>query len=647
MTRSVLASGVLPGLLVSALVLSPGCAKKPADAPTETDKKAEQQKAPEARPGDGALCTDEGIHIKVVPTRRDLVPSGSPGGAPSGTALSYFRPYFVHAVRPDLKHPTHYQVADSPDPKSVRGWVTCADVFRWDTRIGMRGVGPVTVFPSYEGVVEVLKTGFTKEKAIARTYGPAEGWLCFPTAESRKVQVNGVNYEVVHIYFLAAALGGAAPKPPGPAPYTPEEKKQIYENVVTLDLAFLCDGTASTTPFQTIIRAALNGIATQASGLGDRAKVAYGLTVYTDHVKSIMFRNPDGTQHPTRVVSLAQGLQKFKDEVSRHHPATDSSEDYAEAGYDGLLDCMNQKWSGSALSERVVVWISDNSLHEPGHPKNPRNISAEQVIALAKKNKVRVYALAIRGADDADQAIHMRQCKQIAEGTGGEFIELRDHKDVNAIAGKILNVYRARTNEVGRRGAVVEGLGQNRPVAEIKAELKMNDAQWSQVMEYLVENRVDPTRFTASAPGVASGWAVIAVNGRPVLRPEVFISRRELGFLNSELNKLVMVLDDAKDRENLVKLSFDARIGYRSFFEKEHGERMSVWYAKQRLPVSGGVLNYTQEELLYMPEKKRQELKDKIRGEVIPRLSAFNSNNRSFVYFDKEEFAWLEESLLP
>lgn len=74
----------------------------------------------------------------------------------------------------------------------------------------------------------------------------------------------------------------------------------------------------------------------------------------------------------------------------------------------------------TASTTRVVVLIGDNSAHEPGHPKNPRNISAEQLIRTARGLGVRLFGLCVQGGGDADERRrHEQQWRTLAEGTNG------------------------------------------------------------------------------------------------------------------------------------------------------------------------------------------------------------------------------------
>ena len=114
-------------------------------------------------------------------------------------------------------------------------------------------------------------------------------------------------------------------------------------------------------------------------------------------------------------------IERFRSNVKNVHAGSVSSEDCSEAVKDGLKAGLEEiKWRGQRglVSLRIMVLIGDNSGHEPGHTKNPKNISEDSLVKTATRKgmHVNIFSLFCKGPGTADERNrHAAQFKSIAE----------------------------------------------------------------------------------------------------------------------------------------------------------------------------------------------------------------------------------------
>src|SRR5262245_20123684 len=123
------------------------------------------------------------------------------------------------------------------------------------------------------------------------------------------------------------------------------------------------------------------------------------------------------------------------------------------------------------LTERVVILIGDNSGHEPGHPKNPKNISAAQLIDHAKRERVRIFGLCIHGnGGEAEQKVHAEQWHTLAQGTGGASYPL---SEAGKMVERIQEIMKDRAAVIDARRTYVSDRARGKTDAQIPLDERL------------------------------------------------------------------------------------------------------------------------------------------------------------------------------
>ena len=348
---------------------------------------------------------------------------------------------------------------------------------------------PLLVYESYTACEELIKTGATSAKPIARSSAAGRrAWMPWPIAETRTFTFNGKSHEILRLQFLGINKGNFEPAAPSPgeaqAVYSEGEVADIKGNVRRLDLVFVIDTTLSMTPAIASTIAAVELICQQLHDLPFQPDLNFGLVEYRDFVNAIMFKK-GGKLSPVKVYPLQGDLNAFLATIRQLKATTDSSEDWPEAVFDGVRAALQQTaWRGDRLSARAIILIGDNSGHEPGHPKNPDNISAEDLVNLARdrQTNVKLFSLCIEGdGGEEEQALHKAQFTKLAEGTGGKCYSFREAVKV---VDKIRAILESETATVHKRSIVVDALASGKTPEEIVAERQASATEVTEVMEF-------------------------------------------------------------------------------------------------------------------------------------------------------------------
>ena len=383
----------------------------------------------------------------------------------SGAQPKFFMPHFVFDVVPTHGEVEFFQIGPTPQKSSV-----LVGSLPRTPRHGTRGsetrclrsetarVPPLLVYESYTACEELIKTGATSAKPIARSSAAGRrAWMPWPIAETRTFTFNGKSHEILRLQFLGINKGNFEPAAPSPgeaqAVYSEGEVADIKGNVRRLDLVFVIDTTLSMTPAIASTIAAVELICQQLHDLPFQPDLNFGLVEYRDFVNAIMFKK-GGKLSPVKVYPLQGDLNAFLATIRQLKATTDSSEDWPEAVFDGVRAALQQTaWRGDRLSARAIILIGDNSGHEPGHPKNPDNIGAEDLVNLARdrQTNVKLFSLCIEGdGGEEEQALHKAQFTKLAEGTGGKCYSFREAVKV---VNKIRAILESETATVHKRSS--------------------------------------------------------------------------------------------------------------------------------------------------------------------------------------------------
>ncbi|MCB9897402.1 MAG: VWA domain-containing protein [Planctomycetes bacterium] len=615
-----------------------------------------------------------GIRAKVLVTERGVrCQDGVPAGGLAGAPLKHFLPYYVFDVWPREGEPEFYEVGSTPRRQSVKGWVPAVSVARWDTRVGVRyarrpdgRAPPLRIYASPDPLVEILQTGRSATRPIARATLSGERTLMpWPVAETKLVTVDGKVHELVRIDFLAelperpaggddAALVLDDPAgPPETGAYTEAEMTHLLSDLKVLDIVFCVDNTRSTGPYLDAIRSAVSTIARRLDSLPTRPDLQVGLVLYRDYVDGIYFDQGRGPS-VTWTSGMTSDLDGFLARVRGLTEAPYNSDEYAEAGYDGLLAAVEDtSWRGKALASRVVVLIGDNSFHEPESEKNPKHIGLERVRLSADAHDVRVFTLDIDGGGgEAEQQVHLEQFQAIADACGGACFPIDDAGDV---VDRIRSISDVQVERVHANVAVTEGLRAGKAVGTIAEEENLDIRQVTEVMEFLEGADVDLSRLKPGEPTFSTGWALVSLDGVDLLEREVYLAKAESEALVGALMTIgsrYFVSNDGADRfgRNLVEIGAARRIGdpLADFFETDSAGPFDVFALSKGIPVNPhSVLRMTKSEIMFMSEADKAAIRDRVNRVCIPSLVNAQNDDGLWVFRDDFEFGWIPESYLP
>lgn len=629
-----------------------------------------------ALPGMDCLVDETtGIRAKVLVTEEGVrCQDAVPGGGLVGNPLRHFFPYYVFDAWPRTGEPEYYRIGATPRRQSIKGWIPATSVVRWDTRVGVRylrrddgRVPPLRLFSSPDPLVEILQTGRTDERPIARATleGSGPTLMPWPVSETKLVTVKGRVHELVKINFLAelpvrdteegSLVLDDAESTATSGAYTDAEVRRLLRDLTVLDIVFCVDNTRSTGPYLDSIRHAVRSIARRLDQLPTRPDLQVGLVLYRDYVDGIYF-NDNGERSVTRSTGLTNDLEGFLHQVERLHEAPENSDEFAEAGYDGLLEAIEgTPWRGDQLASRVVVLIGDNSFHEPDSPKNPKGIGLARIQSAAELHRAQVFALNIHGGGgDDEQEIHLRQFRAIAEAGGGSCFDI---DEATQVVDRIRTISDEQAERVHANVAVTQGIRAGKEVGVIAAEEQLDVRRVTEVMEFLEGADIDVERLVPGEPTFSQGWALVNFGGTDLLEREVYVAKAESEALVGALMSICsryFVADDQGGADtfgrSLIGQSASHRVGdpLAEFFQADSAGPFDVFAVSKGIPVNpNSVLRMTRSEILYMSEADKAAIRDRINRWCIPNLVNAQNTDALWVFRDNYEFGWLPEVFLP
>jgi len=622
-------------------------------------------------PGMACLVNEFGIRAKVLITEDDVqCVDRVPGGVLTGAPLQHFFPYYVFDAYPSEEQPTHYLVGSTPKRESIVGWAPAHSSARWDTRVGVRYMRgdesrrqlPLRVYRDSDSLVDLLAQGHTDAQPIAAADPDHQQTLMpWPVAETRQVEVNGSLHELVRITFLAELVEGAdlavadTEEIAAPEVYTTNEIADIREGVRMLDVVFCVDNTHSTGDFIVAIRQAVQNIARQLDSLPFRPDVNFGLVLYRDYVDGILYRDSGGYS-VTRNFGLEGDLDSFLRRVEPLREASASSIDWAEAGYDGVMDALTKTaWRAGRLSTRAVVLIGDNAFHEPGHEKNPNSYGLADVRAAAQARGVKIFSLGIDGKGGSEeQSTRQEQFDSIASATGGRSFSMErgqegfSREEADRVVSQVRSIMDDQTEIVYTRAVVLDELIGGNDQRAIAADHDLDIREVTEVLEFLDGAGIDVNMLGPGVPSFATGWVLSDMRGVPMVEREVYVARPELEMLLAALTMLNTNLSPSLGRD-VFGLGLAGRVDpLSSFFQGEVPEPLDVFLMAKGIPVGrSSILRMPASEIRHMSEDSRAELRERIASSVLPNL--LNARNDAGLWYARDDldFGWVAESVLP
>lgn len=650
-------------LLAAALLLAGGCggssdAGSGSEPDPETAREAAAEPAERERlrrvaadafeaPGMECLVNEHGIRVKVLIRRRNVRGFATAGGTrAAGPELRYFHHYYVFEVDESDPDRTWYRIGPTPRRESILGWVSSKEALRWDHRVGLRLIDegadaprrPLLVYAERDSVVELLRTGSTDAEPIARAL-PRRGraHMPWPVVEHERVRVDGHIHEIARIAFL----GEAAPPgtPPARKRLTRGGGRQVHDEairsgVAKLDVVFCIDLTGSMQPHIDATRDTVRRLTRRLTASFPEASVAFGLVGFRDYAP--------GSEFVTRSLPLTEDHDGFLSDLARLE--CHGGGDIPEAVYDGVQAALETDWR-DRLSTRVVVLIGDAPPHEPGHPKNPHDISREQLIEEANEQDVQLFSLAV-GNDSRYRARLHEAFGDLAHGTGGTFHEIGDDgelfRDIEAVLTE-------RTRRVQRHVQVVDDLVAGYEPDQIADRRELELYELTEVMQFLDERGVEfDGDDRRNRPEFETGWVACDQEHERLVTREVLISRSEVDLLLSALNLLSATLS-----ADLGTRALEVGIVSRSnpvaqFFLDDLPEPLDIYLMARGVPTgSTSVLRLDRSELRHMSERRRADLRERIGRELVPPLVHARNDQDLWLRRQDLDMGWINEEMLP
>ena len=592
-----------------------------------------------AMPGIDCMTDDVGIRRKVLVHRVDTPLARAPGVSGAGKTASLFRPYFLFDVRPSSGEAQWFEVGTSPRRESVVGWVHAGAAVEWCTRVGARRkvsragrAVPLLVYEGLDDLVELVETGNTSAEPIARAAGAGSSRRqAWPIAEIHRQEIAGQQVEFHRLQFLGKFSGDAAPVSEARV----SERNiptSVIEAVRHIDLVFVVDATGSMGPYIAAAKQTVERVASQVRDMGFKPELAYGFCAYRDHNDESLF--------VTRHLDLTTDENKFQSFVRELD--VDGGEGGPEAAYDGVLQALRKtSWRGRGLSHRIMVLVGDEPAAEPGHHKNPLNISAAKIMGLANELNVHIFGVGVGGLGDAEYLRRKKQFCSLSEGTGGAYFGIEDSDE---LVSKVEDLVGQGSQLVAKRSRVVEAHMRGTLQSEV-ANGDLDEQEVTEVMEFLrTHGDLDLKALSSGTAAYGTGWVLASIDGSPSTEKVVWIARAEMDFLMAQLQDVIANL--APDTAGaLFDIARNSRTG--SFMSDTRPATMRAWLQARGVPChAASILNFTASGLLHSSESERATLRERISRVVMPDLLLARNSDR-FRTIEGIDWGWIPESLLP
>jgi hypothetical protein len=605
------------------------------------------------------LINQNGIHAKVLvvqPGVRCLAPDKRPpAGEPVKSPLPFFRPYFLFEVYPTTGAAQFYLVGPTMRKKDIIGWLPASAAARWDTRVGARPtrvVGrrppPITIYATQEALREKLTKGFTSHKPIARSRpGGERTFMPWPIVDVERIEVDGQVYELVKLNFLAEIkedLSTVDPADVG-SPQNQAYGQEALRRVGMLDLVFVIDVTGSMQPYIDQVKATVRAITEDLQKADDDSRVkpniAFGLVAYRDH-------DDASTSFVTQHFGLAPDSNTFLERISGL--AANNGGDASEALYDGIHAALTATSFRDTAAHKVLVVIADTDGHEPGDRQNPNGYDRNQMIALAREQgrSARIFGLTTNPAEtDANRQLLWEQLTTMAEGTRGHCYPLSQASD---LVERVKEILASESEEVDNRSKVIRSLiaGASDKKA-IASDTGLDIRKVTEVLEFLPGANIDVNKLKPGVPTFHTGWALCEESNLPVLDREVYIPRDDVSMLLAGLNGLVAVSSNPDLARQAHRTGVFGRSSpFAAFFVKQGPETLDIFLQARGIPAGrSSLLRFTANEVQTMSETERARLREKLRDQIIPQLTAASINNDLWRVRGSIPFGWIPEAYLP
>jgi len=623
-------------------------------------------------PGMSCMVNEFGIRSKVLIAKHGVQGTATPGGSLESGEVRHFHIYFLHDVYPesarqDITSARYFQIGRSGHRENLM-WIPASTATVWDHRLLFAADDeiktrrpPLTVYSECDAVEEIIREGRTARRPIARyTWKPgvAPKFMPWPILETKYIHDADDNVvEVAKIAFLAEFREGANLNTDEPAElaqqesgdaYSDEQITSIRENISMLDVVFVIDNTSSTAPFFRAMRQTVQDIIRELNENAGTAELGLGLVLYRDYSEGRMFICQNGRRSNVLVHDLKTDIQAFGAMIAPLTAPKPHTGDMPEAVYDGLYAGLTQtSWRGNNLSTRAIILISDNSAHEPGHPKNPRGISASNLIQMANARRVHLFSLCIKGGGgEGEQRRHWQQCYALSKGTKAQCFQF-NYRSVASVVSGIKDILKVETQLVERNKAIVWGLSEGKKDTEIIREVGIE--AHTAVMEFLRGAGIDPKKIRRHGPSFSTGWIIPQFRGTPICQKKVYIARSEIRLLIATLQELCVYCDASFGSNVMARVLGSATDGLANIFLNDGRDAgpFDLFLIKKGIPLRTGLLRFTPDELAHMSEEERSSLRRQIERHYLPKLINAMNDDRHFRFGGVFEYGFIKAELLP
>jgi serine/threonine-protein kinase PpkA len=576
------------------------------------------------------------LMIKVVTKEKEneihKEPSDSSNVVETVEALRIFFVFPAQDGKPELTKNDFFRISWSPRKQDIVGWVHKDNVQEWYHREmaqfnSLAGRKQALVFGSKDDLLSSLTkpdAPENKERAISREPKDASQQrqdILLPILEVSQLTIGGelvASYNIAYLHQAGVTGSGPAEGTPvsdGPVPGVTGEVgtsdvKDLLDSF-KLDVLFVMDMTNSMQPVIDKSVEVVQHLAKEAKGLREGGQVRVGLVGYRDRI---------GDQQAMgfvvrRFSPLTEDVEVFLGKLKLVREAKVSSEDYPEAMYDGVLDAIqNTRWSENGL--RVIVLIGDAEAHEPGSPKNPDNISLENLIQSAGEKRIRICPLKMILGGDIE--LHRKQLKALTQGIGqgvrGVYSEFDGKTGIEEYVGNMKSLLTAEANRLQELiNTHLKIAEQAKQTGKITPPTPRTDA------DYIILENINTSAIEAlmkegrnpEEPVFSTGWIAEKQEGKDVIIPYVLMSDTELQVLDIYLRSIKAGADKSSDVWEAMMRSIEGTTGEKISVERDV-PISKILEKKHDLPIKTSLLRFTFDEMRNWTPEVRTDILEKV-----------------------------------
>jgi|GEM_PF-2663506 len=563
--------------------------------------------------GQEPITSDYGVFLKGIAKESTLIfQEPNTGSRDVGSREPFEIVYLFETDSGDKLQNGFYRVGY--EPTKPRGWIEEEKITEWDNRICLKfsplvGRQPALIWESREDVEDAVRgamssydsNGVPNTGALAQEPGDMSKnrySMLLPALERKEFTTSG---EIKKVYKVGFLTGGQnqtkkiIPPTKGPSAF--------------LEVVFLIDATASMGDYIEGAKEVAKITSKRVSNMIEGG-VNLGVTVYRDYVS-----DQSGMGEVTeKIVPLTKNINNVIDGLASIYEAEVTSEDFVEAGFDGLFTAATEtKWNETKSSLRVIVWIGDASAHPPGSPKNPFNFSLETILNQCSESRVRIVGIKIkRGIDD--DALHIEQMERLTQGKEAsdkgyfEIVEegLTDQIYIDQLSGQIESEISRMQSLVKVVKVVNQGGGST---SGSMSNISVSD-------KAIILKNLKVTAGSQNTKPFNEGWIreISPEQNIAIVEEHVYMTRDEMDLLITYLNASNQVIESPESK--VIQTMADV-VSTQSGDKLDQNGDLSKHYEKRfGLPATSNLLKFTLDQVKDMGDEKLKRLHEQIKAKT-------------------------------